>query len=265
MKHRKNYRNIDLTGQRFGRLQVIKKNPKGRSTFICKCDCGNVVILPASKLFDRTISCGCALKENQKRFAERLVTHGGSYTKLYYIYRGMIDRCYNSNNMNYYRYGARGISVCKEWKNSFEAFREWANKNGYDETLDRKQQSIDRIDNNGNYCPENCRWATALEQQENRQCTTLYEYNGETMTASRFADMHGIKDKSFVYRKLKSGKSFAEILYEYNCKKNLPENLMDCSDYAAQKGICRSSVIRLINQNKLKGTKIGRKWYILKE
>jgi excisionase family DNA binding protein len=264
MQHRKSYKNIDLTGQRFGRLQVISKNPNGRSTFICQCDCGNQVIVSASRLLDRTISCGCALKDAQKKFAQNLVKHGGSYTKLYYIYRGMLDRCYNSKNRNYYRYGARGITVCDEWKNSFINFREWAYQNGYDETLDKKNQTIDRIDNNGDYCPENCRWATAKQQQENRNITTFYDFRGEKMTASHFADIHGIKDKSFVYGRLKRGRNLEQILFEFNCSKKLPEHLVECSEVAEQLGLCKTSVTRLIKQGKLKGEKIGRKWYVVK-
>lgn len=264
MQHRKSYRNIDLTGQRFGRLEVISKNPNGRSTFICQCDCGNQVIVSASRLLDRTISCGCALKDSRKKFAENLVTHGGSHTKLYYKYRGMIERCYNQNSRNFPRYGGRGISVCDEWKNSFVAFRDWAYKTGYDETLDRSEQSIDRIDVNGNYCPENCRWATSMEQQENREITTFYDFRGEKITASHFSDIHGITDKSIVYRKLKRGLTLERILFEYNCSQNLPDHLLEVSEVANKRGICNASVLRLIHQGKLKGEKIGRKWYVVK-
>lgn len=264
MQHRKSYRNIDLTGQRFGRLEVLYKKPDSRSTFICQCDCGNQVAVRASALLDRTISCGCALKEVRKKFAERVVTHGGSYTKLYHKYRSMIDRCYNSKNRNFPRYGGRGISVCDEWRSSFVAFRDWAYKTGYDETLDRSEQSIDRIDVNGNYCPENCRWATSREQQENREITTFYDFRGEKMTASHFADIHGITDKSTVYRKLKRGLTLEQILFEYNCSKNLPDHLLEVSEVANQRGICNASVLRLIHQGKLKGERIGRKWYVVK-
>lgn len=264
MQHRKSYRNIDLTGKRFGRLEVISKNPNGRSTFICQCDCGNQVIVCASRLFDRTISCGCAWKDVQKKFAENLVSHGGSYTKLYYKYRNMIDRCHNPKSRNFPRYGGRGISVCDEWRNSFVAFREWAYKTGYDESLDRSEQSIDRIDGNGNYCPENCRWATSREQQENRDITKFYDFRGEKITASHFADIHGIKDKSFVYGRLKRGRNLEEILFEFNCSKSLPDHLMEVSDVANQMGICNGSVVRLIHQGKLKGERIGRKWYVVK-
>lgn len=264
MQHRKSYKNINLVGQRFGRLQVISKNPNGRSTFFCQCDCGNQVIVSVSRLFDRTISCGCALQDARKKFAENLTTHGCSYTKLYHKYRNMIDRCYNPKSRNFPRYGGRGISVCDEWRNSFVAFYDWAQKTGYDEELDRSEQSIDRIDSNGNYCPENCRWANSKEQQENREITKFYDFHGEKMTASHFADIHGITDKSVVYRKLKRGISLEQILFEYNCSRNLPDHLLEVSDVADQRGICNESVVRLIHQGKLKGEKIGRKWYVVK-
>lgn len=222
MQHRKNYRSLDLTGKRFGRLYVLSKNPQGRSTFICKCDCGNTVIVSASKLLDRTVSCGCALQDARNEFAQRSVKHGGSYTKLYKKYRSMLDRCYNPKNSNYKRYGGRGITVCDEWRNSFEAFRDWAYSSGYDENIEGTNNSIDRIDNDGNYSPENCRFATAKEQQDNRNITKFYDFRGEKITASRFADIYGIKDKSSVYRKLKRGLTLEQILDDFNTVNNIP-------------------------------------------
>jgi hypothetical protein len=99
----------------------------------------------------------------------------------------MIDRCENQNVSHYFRYGGRGIAICKEWRNSFEAFGNWALSNGYRDDL-----SIDRIDVNGNYCPENCRWATPKEQSNNKRNNHLIEYNGETKTMKQWCDQFGV-------------------------------------------------------------------------
>ena len=108
--------------------------------------------------------------------------------RLYPIWSGMKDRCLNKNNKRYSSYGGRGIEVCKEWQQSFRAFLRWAMANGYEEGL-----SIDRIDNDGNYCPENCRWATAKEQANNKRWNHLITYNGKTQTMKEWAEELGIK------------------------------------------------------------------------
>ena len=113
--------------------------------------------------------------------------HNLSKTRLYKIWDGMKQRCYNPNDTRYTNYGARGISICDEWEHKFKAFYDWAMKNGYDDTL-----SIDRIDIDGNYCPENCRWATSAEQMKNRRNNVYVEYDGKVMCLSDAAKASGI-------------------------------------------------------------------------
>lgn len=151
---------IDLTDKKFTRLKVVKRdidNKNGHATWICECDCGNKLSVNGSKLRNGRIkSCGCLRRESP-------ITHNMSHTRLYGIWHGMRERCRNINKEYYDRYGGRGVSVCEEWENNFQAFYDWAIVNGYSDKL-----SIDRIDNDGNYEPNNCRWTTQSIQCQNQ-------------------------------------------------------------------------------------------------
>ncbi len=176
---------IDLTGQKFGRLTVVEYShtKDGVAYWRCLCDCGNASIVRGPSLREgNTQSCGCLQKEKRFQFK-----HGQSYTRIYRIWQGMIHRCYDKNSINFRNYGGRGITVCDEWKNNFQAFHDWAMANGYCEDL-----SIDRIDVNGTYCPENCRWATTEEQSNNRTNNHLLTYNDRTMTIKEWSKETGL-------------------------------------------------------------------------
>lgn len=173
----------DLTGKQFGTLTVLEQvedyiSPQGRAyaRWKCLCECGNEIFSITSNLKSgNTISCGCIRTKNKN-------------TRLYRIWSGMKSRCYNPNATHYNEYGGRGIIICEEWKNNFLVFKEWAIKNGYSDEL-----TIDRKDNNGNYCPSNCQWITMKKQSNNRRNNFVIEYNGEKHTLSEWSDITGIK------------------------------------------------------------------------
>ncbi len=181
-------RPIDLTGRRFGRLTVIARaeNSKdGRASWLCICDCGNKCIVVGDKLRrGEKKSCGCMMREWQHMSHS---SHGLSDSKLYRIWRSMRGRCKNPGVLCYKDYGGRGIKVCDEWESSFIAFLAWAVQAGYQDGL-----TIDRIDVNGDYSPQNCRWATRLEQSRNKRNSRFLEFQGERKTLSEWAEITGI-------------------------------------------------------------------------
>lgn len=204
----------DLSGQTFGYLYVVKRceNIKGRTAFLCRCKCGKETKVTSHSLNrGNTSSCGCLHKQ---QLAERNYRHGARYTRLYRIYRNMITRCYNSNILEYKNYGGRGIIVCKEWRESFVAFKTWAENNGYSDNL-----TIDRIDTNGNYEPNNCRWITLKAQGFNKTNTKYFEYNGQKKCLAEWAEIFGINKPTLYNRIYNLGWDIKKALEtKVNCK-----------------------------------------------
>ena len=145
-------------------------------------------------------------------------THGKSNIKLYRVWTGMKQRCYNTNDDFYYCYGGKGITVCTEWKDSFQNFYEWAISNGYNENL-----TIDRIDSNKNYCPENCRWANISTQNRNRTDRKRYDYKGEKLLLSEISEITGIK-LSTLWKRLQRGIALDKPVQTDNKKMVLIDN-----------------------------------------
>lgn len=169
---------LKLEGQRFGRLIVMNRvepNCYNQTMWRCMCDCGRETIVRGSRLRAGGVkSCGCLRSDLRREHAKihmDRTTHGGSKGRLYRVWRCMKQRCCDPRRPDYPYYGGRGISVCDEWMHDYQAFHIWAMANGYNPTAPKGKCTIDRIDVNGNYCPENCRFVSMKIQNTNRRCS----------------------------------------------------------------------------------------------
>lgn len=180
----------DLTDLKFGKLTVLSldKKKNGAYYWFCSCECGNSAVVRGSSLiYGDTKSCGCLKGSVQPKFNPLLHTEDGK--RLHRIWSGAKDRCLNKKSKYYHNYGGRGITVCAEWVNDFTKFYEWALQNGYNSKL-----TLDRIDNNAGYEPENCRWTTYEVQENNRRNNVSLEHNGRIQTISQWAKELGIQE-----------------------------------------------------------------------
>lgn len=197
---------IDLMGNRYGRLVVIGEASRGKDNsarWVCKCDCGNVTNpIRATELNrGRTKSCGCFKVE---RIKEANTRHGDGHSRLNTVWINMKQRCYNAKRAEFKHYGGRGIKVCAEWVDDFEAFRDWAMSSGYDPDAPRGKCTLDRINVDGDYCPENCRWTTQKEQCNNLRKNLVVTINGKSQTVKQWAEEAGMDEAKIRYR-LKHG------------------------------------------------------------
>jgi hypothetical protein len=176
----------NLTSQRFGRLLVLSYVGKNypRTAWLCACDCGESKVVFANNLRSgKTKSCGCLRAE---KTTKRSTTHGKRRSLTYESWLGIKSRCYCSGHVSFEWYGRKGIQVCKQWKNSFENFLKDMGERP------SSRHSIDRIDSDGDYCPENCRWATEKEQSRNRSSNRMISYKGKTQCLTAWAEEAGL-------------------------------------------------------------------------
>jgi hypothetical protein len=209
-------------GTRYGRLVAtgkyeLRKGTKNQNAYFeCNCACGNVVWVRGNQLrYGSTLSCGCYGKEQRKKATSK---HNLSNTRLYRIWNNMRTRCNKEYSDNYALYGERGISVCEDWDNTedgFENFYMWSIRNGYSDNL-----TIDRVDNNGNYCPENCRWVTQHEQTRNKRNNRYYQIDGCKKLLVDIATEHNLKLETLKGR-LERGYSLEDALEKETTKKRL--------------------------------------------
>lgn len=208
-----------LNSDRFGRWTVLRENGRNKSggvMWLCMCDCGTIRSVEGRSLRNGlSKSCGCLASEHRTEAARIAVTkHGGRNERLYKVWLGILGRCQNPTNRHYADYGGRGITVCKEWKD-YAAFREWALLTGYDPNAEYGSCTIDRIDNNAGYSPDNCRWADSTTQCNNRRSNHFVEYNGESHTITEWARITGIR-KDTLRRRI--------FIYGWDIKRALTEH-----------------------------------------
>ena len=189
---------IDRTGEKHGRLFVLGLAGLRGNDKLClvRCDCGTEKEIVQSTLTQKTKpvrSCGCLAKDNHYR------THESTTHKFYSIWNSVIGRCYRPNNQSFKNYGGRGIGVCDEWKNNPDSFFKWLEENNYKKGIETQ---IDRINNNGDYSPENCRVTTPKTNSNNRRDTVKYNDGTELLTIAEMAEKHGIKYNT-LYRRIK--------------------------------------------------------------
>lgn len=204
-------------GKRFGRLTTLERvddavsaNGRRRSRWLCQCDCGNKKIVFAENLTGgKTESCGCLQKE---RASFTNASHGDTDSKLYNVWCAMKRRCYNPRVKEYPLYGGRGITVCDEWRENYASFMDWSINNGYDKTLPRGKCTLDRIDNNGNYSPDNCRWVDQKTQMNNVGYNHYETYEGETHTIAEWADLYNIPYAKLLQRLTRYGYDIGKAL-----------------------------------------------------
>lgn len=206
--------------KKFGRLTALYPiddyvSPKGskKRRWLCICNCNNYCAVTEQYLKNGTTkSCGCLRKEVVINTHQKYLTkHNEAHSRLYNVWHSMKSRCFNKNRPQYKNYGGRGITVCEDWLD-YIAFRDWSIANGYDSNAPRGQCTLDRIDVDGNYCPENCQWINMLAQQNNRTNNRKYTYNGETKTLKQWAEDLGIDRTTLTYRIDKSGMTFEEAI-----------------------------------------------------
>jgi len=189
---------VNLVGKKFGKLLVVKRaDNRNNSVFwLCKCDCGNEVVVRGDSLKQgKTQSCSCLQKEKVKKVCKKnFIKHGLSKSRLSNIWFNIKQRCNNPKSKNYQYYGAKNIQICCEWL-EFKNFYNWAINNGYADNL-----SIDRIDVNGNYEPLNCRWTDYKIQENNRSNNVVVEYDNEAHTIAEWSRIVGIKYTTLLNR-----------------------------------------------------------------
>ena len=200
---------------------------------------------------------------SRETFGDRTRTHGMTNTRLYSQWCGIKSRCNNPHYKHFHRYGGRGIKVCDEWNNSFQTFLEWAISAGYDESLTGKEQSIDRIDVNGNYEPSNCRFVTQDEQKRNRGDTVYIVDGGETIPAREFARNHGI-EYTFAFRRIKKGETSDVIIRDWELLCGSDDTYMSVHEASEYYHVSEQTLCKWIKGGKLKAEKHGQGWYIPK-
>lgn len=232
---------MNRIGERYGKLVIIKELDKKdfHRQWLCQCDCGNTHIV-SSRHWKEVRSCGCLRKTPKQTKA---------HIKLRTVYKDMKARCYNKNSVSYKNYGGRGIIMCEEWKNDFMSFYNWAIQNGYDENKTRKEQSIDRINVNGNYDPNNCRWISMRQQANNTRKNTFLKYKNTIKTMAQWSRILKINYKTFcnfVNSKRKYKRKILKKVLQYDLQGNFIKEYNSIEEASKYTNLSHSTISRFI-------------------
>ena len=199
---------IDMTGQRYNRLtvvEIVEGSAPVKSYWKCVCDCGNVTFVSGANLRSGAVkSCGCLRKD-----IKTTLRHNMTGTRLYNVWASMKNRCYNPNQASYKNYGGRGIHMCEDWRKTPDKFFEWAMGSGYSDDL-----TIERIDVDKDYCPENCKWIPFNTQQSNRTSCRSFTHDGRTQNLTDWCKELGLQYKQIHNRIYKLGWTFERAISE---------------------------------------------------
>lgn len=232
---------IDLVGNKFGKLTVLRQygSKNGKRFWMCLCDCGNTSIVSTNQLTSgHTKSCGCSVGRPCGK------SPGWKGTIVYSRWQAMKKRCYQVGTAGFENYGGRGIKVCDEWKDNPSAFCEWALANGFSEEL-----TLDRIDVNGDYSPENCRWVTRTEQARNKRNNRLIEHNGEKITVAEYCEKTGVNSGTVSWRLNRSKMPVQDAVSKPVRRQNKGIELgFDLSEECRKRGLKLTTVWARINK-----------------
>ena len=200
---------VNLTGHCYHSLTVVKQSPirtiNKKIQWVCQCTCGKMTLVITQHLVSgNTKSCGCRRVKTTREQGFKNKTHGMTATPEYKAWQSMKDRCYNPDNENFHNYGGRGIIVWEEWFYFDRFFKDMGHRPG-------QGYSLERNDVNGNYEPGNCRWATAVEQSNNKRCNQFYTFNGKTSTVAQIAREVGLNPAS-IWTRLNRGLTIEEAV-----------------------------------------------------
>ena len=258
----------DLTGQRFGRLVVVSLENKQQSGnreryyWRCKCDCGKDHVVRTDGLTSGGVqSCGCLHVESAIKNVSKHHSHKQSRTPIYETWQGMKKRCFNPNCKCYSRYGGRGITVCDEWRNNFQAFYDYVSKL---EHFGEEGYTLDRIDNDGDYAPCNVRWADAKRQCRNRRSNVVVDYHGESMTVMEAAEHSGINYGCLtrrIKRNVDGGDIFRPAGENAQCYAEIDGRKYTAKEIARIAGVKVATIYRRFKSGKRDVELFGDKWF----
>lgn len=249
-------------GVKIGSLIAIRPwgcGKQGNKRWLFKCDCGNYKPILVSYLTKKS-SCGCRIAN--KSYGDS--ASNSKYRRLYFCWHDMKNRCYNKNCKKYHRYGGRGIEIYEKWRNDYSTFRKWSLDNGWDYNLSQQEQSLDRIDVNEDYCPENCRWANIKTQNRNKEGSIYVGFRGDSISLAELQERYKMPP-STIRNRYYAGKRGEDLIapskpsYKRGKEYLLFGKMMSVREISIKCGISPYSVRKRAKENTLNELERGKR------